>query len=157
MKAMHLIKTFLLLALVASISVRCSCEKTVVTPTPTAAGTLASVRWKVAKATKDGVTETQANYAAFRIQFSVVEADGGTYTFARGGAPFSPSRQSSVGTWTLTTAAPTDLKFDAKSTAFARSITLSNVTASKNMTMTWKTEADLDKTTPTIVFDLIPE
>jgi hypothetical protein len=157
MKAIHLIKTVLLLALVASISVRCSCDKTTTAPT-TPGSSLGSVRWKVAKATKDGAVQTQKDYENFRVKFDLLDATNGTgtYTVARGGAPFSLSRTSSVGQWTLATAAPTDLKLDT-GTPNARTITLSNVTAGKTVTMTWKTEADIDKTTPTIAFDLIPE
>lgn len=149
MKAIHLIKTFLLLALVATVSVRCSCDDKT-----TAAKTITQIvasgnTWKIATARVGSAVQPITAYAAFRITFTAA----GSYTITRGGAPFSPSKSAAqTGIWKLATN-NTDLTLDAGATL--RNVTLSNVKENPaTATITWTDEED--KTKPVISFDLVP-
>ncbi len=143
----HLLGTMLMLAFLASISVRCSCEnKNTATPN-TPAQNLART-WKVNQARKSGVAFTGADFSGFRITFSAT----GTYNITKALSPVSPSKSpSSGGTWALANN-NTQLDFDTNST-YPRQVAISNLTAA-TATISW-TE-DTDKTNPRIDFDLIP-
>jgi hypothetical protein len=143
----HIIGTMLVLAFLASISVRCSCENkntaTPNTPTQNIART-----WKVNQARKSGAVFTGADFSGFRITFSAA----GAYAITRAASPLSPSKTpSQSGTWLLTNN-NAQLDFDANSSN-ARMIGISNLTAS-TATISWTD--DTDKTNPTIAFDLVP-
>jgi hypothetical protein len=156
MKAIHLIRTFLLLALVATVSVRCSCDDTTAKPKTLSQLIATGLSWKVVAARNNGAVQPQASYANFRVTFSV----NGTYQITRGGAPYSPSRVASQqGSWALATTTSTtagDLTFDAANAAVTRKIKLSNVKENATATIEWTLEESEDKTKPTISFDLVP-
>ena len=150
MKAIHLIKTFLLLALVATVSVRCSCDDKT-TPAKTITQIIASGNvWKISVARVGSIVQPLTAYAAFRVTFTAA----GNYTITRGGAPFSPSKSAAqTGTWKLATN-NADLTLDAGATL--RNVTLSNVKETPTVTATITWIDDEDKTKPQISFDLVP-
>lgn len=147
MKAIHLIKTFLLLALVATVSVRCSCD-TKTEPAKTTTQIIGSnTAWKIAKATVGSAVQT-TGYSDFRITFTAT----GSYTIVRGGAPFSPSKAGTSGTWKINSTGKI-LTFDAGATE--RMVDLSNVKENPaTATISWTD--DSDKLKPVITFDLVP-
>jgi hypothetical protein len=148
MKAIHLIKTFLLLALVASVSVRCSCDDTK-QPAKTITQIIGSNNaWKIAKASVGAAVQT-TGYSDFRITFTAA----GSYTITRGGAPFSPSKTSGqTGVWKINSTGKV-LTLDAGATE--RIINLTKVNENPaTATIDWVDESD--KLKPVITFDLVP-
>jgi hypothetical protein len=145
MKAIHLIRTFLLLVVVATISVRCSCEDPkpgTATPTQNLSRT-----WKVQSGTIAGVAIPATSLAAFRITFTSTL----TYSIVRGSAPVSPSKApTQTGAWAL---AGSTITLDG-GTANARALNFANLT-DKTLTISWK--EDSDKNNPEVVFNLITE
>ncbi len=148
MKAIHLIKTFLLLALVATVSVRCSCDDTK-QPAKTITQIIGSnTAWKIASASVGSAVQN-TGYADFRVTFTAT----GSYTITRGGAPFSPSKTAGqTGTWKLNSTGKI-ITLDAGATE--RIVDLSNVKESPaTATISWTD--DSDKLKPVITFNLVP-
>lgn len=146
MKAIHFIRTFLLLVVVATISVRCSCEDP--KPAATPQQNLSRV-WKIQSAKLNGADfPAGTDFSAFRVTFTT----SGGYSIVRGASPVSPSKApSGSGTWSLNTTA-TVVTIDA-GTSNSRTLDLSNLSAT-TATIVW-TE-DTDKNNPKITFNLVP-
>jgi hypothetical protein len=155
MKAINVIKTFLLLTLVATLTMRCSCEETKPASTPTQK--ISAKLWRVQVARKNGTPYTAAEFSTanlgdLRLKFNTASS-GNTYNFTRGGAAISPSRRTSQsGAWTSDTSLTT-ITLD--SGAEERRLTITKLT-DNSFTMDFQLVDSEDKTKPTISFDLVP-
>jgi hypothetical protein len=145
MKSNHLIKTLLLLVVLALGSSACGSDKAAEL---TALQKLSRV-WRVESAKLNGADfPAGTNFSALRITFTTA----GNYSIVRGASPVVPSKAPSLsGTWALNSTA-TQVTVDG-GTANARTIDLSNLSTT-TATISWK--EDTDKNNPTIIFNLVP-
>lgn len=142
MKAVHLIKTFLMLVLVASIAVGCkNSGSTAATKTK---AQLLSVKWDIVSGTANGAPIPNIATSGLTMTFTnTAGTTNGTYTVNKGTAPFSPSLQASgSGSWSLD-AAGTTLTLD-------NTRILSIDVNETNLVVSWKATAAEDKTLPAI-------
>jgi hypothetical protein len=147
MKAVHLIKTFLMLVLVASITVGCK-NSGGGTPTKTKSQLL-SVKWDIVSGTANGVPIPNIASSGLTVTFTnTAGTTNGTYVLNRGTATFSPSlAPSGSGSWSLDAAGST-LTLD-------NTRILSIDVNENNLVITWKATAAEDKTLPNISLTFI--
>jgi hypothetical protein len=142
MKAVHLIKTFLMLVLVATVSVRCSCDDN--KTTTKTKSQLLSVKWDIVSGTANGVPIPNIASSGLTVTFTnTAGTTNGTYQLTRGTAAFSPSLvPSGSGSWSL----------DAQGTTLTLDNTriLSIDVNDKNLVISWKATTAEDKTLPNI-------
>ncbi|MFY7788724.1 MAG: lipocalin family protein [Thermoflexibacteraceae bacterium] len=155
MKTSKLIKTGLLLTLLATVTMRCSCDDP--KPASTSTQKLSAKIWRVQAARKNNTALTsaefaQANLGDLRLKFNTATS-GNTYNFTRGAATISPSRRTAQsGAWTAD-ANLTTITLD--SGAEERRLTITKLTDNA-FTMDFQLVDSEDKTKPTISFDLVP-
>jgi hypothetical protein len=146
MKAIHLIKTLLLLALVATVSVRCECNKTTVQVV--SAAEKLNAKWTLTAATLNGAAIPNAGGTGYSMTLTQTPGQqGGNYSVTKGTLPFSASLQpSGSGTWVVN-AEGTLLTLDN-----TRPLTLNLSADGKTMEVSWKATTAEDKNLPDVKF-----
>lgn len=142
MKAVHLIKTFLMLVLVASLTVGCK-NSGGGTPIKTKSQLL-SISWGIVSGTSNGVPIPNIATSGLAITFTnTAGTTNGTYVQNKGTATFLPSLTASgSGSWSL----------DAQGTTLTLDNTriLSIDVNENNLVISWKATTTEDKTLPNI-------
>jgi hypothetical protein len=142
MKAVHLIKTFLMLVLVASVTV--SCKNSGGTAPTKTKSQLLSVSWGIVSGTSNGAPIPNIATSGLAITFTnTAGTTNGTYVQNKGTAPFAPSlAPSGSGVWSLD-AGGTTLTLD-------NTRILSIDVNENNLVVSWKATTAEDKTLPNI-------
>ncbi len=142
MKAIHLIKTFLLLVLVATVSV--SCKSGGGTATPETPAQRLNATWKISSGTENNVPIPNIAASGLTISFTLTSGtQGGTYTSSKGTSKYTPSLQSTgSGTWAVNGGT---LTLDN-----TRNLTFSISQDGKSLELSWKATTAEDKNTPDV-------
>jgi len=149
---MKLFKNQPFVILLALIGLVASCKSKA--PEPTSVELL-SRAWRVSRATINGQADNNTNYSAFRITFQRNEQNPTNYTVVPGNAPRPNLSPTNAGTWALN-ATNTQITLDRGSATAEITINIVGTITDQAVTISWKVPRTVDKTEPTLQYELVP-
>jgi hypothetical protein len=149
---MKLFKNQPLLILMALVGLLSSCGTS--TPEPTVVELLAKT-WRVSRATINGQADNNTNYSAFRITFTRNDQNPTTYTVIPGNAPRPNLNPANTGAWVLTQN-NTQIVLDRGNAQAEITINIVGTITNEALTISWRVPRTVDKTEPTLQYELVP-
>ncbi len=121
----------------------------------TPAEQISGKEWKVVRAFLNGNPDNTGNYSGFQIRFNFIGDNGGSYTITPALAPSKPNlTRSNSGTWVIEDS-NIRMTMD-KGTSSEASINLIAAPTETTLTMEWQVPVEVDKTSPTRRYELVP-